>query len=80
VGAGLDVLESISRRDRLDGGSFGGFSLVQPKVQMALAGNQFGMGFVIYQGEIGHGDFDDDFGAGDDLIRSRRDERERWDT
>lgn len=75
VGSGFDICESVGGRDGFDGGSFGGFGLVKPKMQMSLAGNQAGMGFVVYQNEVGHGDFNCDFGAGDDLIRSRRDER-----
>jgi len=73
---GFDVFKSVGGRNCLDGRSLGGLSLVEPEVKMTLAGNQFGMSLVIYQGEVGYGDFDGDFGTGNSLTGGGGDERE----
>ncbi len=75
VGPGFDIFESIGGGNSFNCRSFGGFGLVQPKMQVPLAGNRAGMGFVVYQDKVGHGDFNGDFGAGDGLIGGGRDER-----
>lgn len=49
-------------------------------MEMALARNQAGVGFVVYQGKIDNSDFDGDLVTGGSLIGSRGDERERGNT
>lgn len=76
----LNVFEGICRRNGFNSGSFRRVGLVEPEMEMALARNQSGMGFVVYQGEIDNSRFDHDLVAGDGLIRSRGYERERGTT